>query len=295
MLRYTDQTLNCRDCPSTFVFTAAEQERFAKTTTEDGSPLSPPKRCAECRQKKRERNNQQGAGSADTGTQPGQVGSTRLRVTRPTAMPGHRLLSSSIAVGLGTALRPANKECPRVFRRATGAKQLLTGVRRSKESEELMPTRKGVRASATTGKIRTKTADKIDTSEHDLVITFRGVRVVESGPYKGTKSVDRTEVYVKGKKLAMVSRIEFVHGAGEPLPHVQFTFSTLDPQLVKANPAIKELYERNVEPVKSVLPWAFYTSPVGNREPGQALNVLDLGMVKPAAPEPTKEKKRRKR
>jgi CxxC-x17-CxxC domain-containing protein len=49
-LSFEDRTLNCADCQTSFTFTAAEQEFYAKKGfTND------PKRCPECRQAKKQR------------------------------------------------------------------------------------------------------------------------------------------------------------------------------------------------------------------------------------------------
>lgn len=45
---YEDQTLTCGDCSCEFTFTAGEQEFYAS------KDLSAPKRCGDCRQKKRD-------------------------------------------------------------------------------------------------------------------------------------------------------------------------------------------------------------------------------------------------
>lgn len=48
-MAYQDQTLTCRDCGASFVFTARDQAFFA----EKGF-TNPPTRCRDCRQKKKE-------------------------------------------------------------------------------------------------------------------------------------------------------------------------------------------------------------------------------------------------
>jgi hypothetical protein len=52
-----DQTLTCKECGETFVFTEGEQEFFAKRN------FTPPKRCKACREKKQARSK----GKDDTG------------------------------------------------------------------------------------------------------------------------------------------------------------------------------------------------------------------------------------
>jgi hypothetical protein len=53
-LAYTDQTLKCRDCPNTFVFTASDQDYFQRME------YSPPIRCKPCRERKKQRQAQGG-------------------------------------------------------------------------------------------------------------------------------------------------------------------------------------------------------------------------------------------
>jgi hypothetical protein len=47
-----DQVINCKDCPNAFTFTAGEQAFYASQSP----PLTPPKRCKECRAKKKAAN-----------------------------------------------------------------------------------------------------------------------------------------------------------------------------------------------------------------------------------------------
>lgn len=48
-MQYQDQTLTCRDCGQSFVFTARDQQFFA-----DKGFTNPPTRCRDCRLKKKE-------------------------------------------------------------------------------------------------------------------------------------------------------------------------------------------------------------------------------------------------
>ncbi len=50
---YTDRTITCVDCKKTFVFTAGEQEFYASKGFS-----SDPRRCPECRRKRKESNSQ---------------------------------------------------------------------------------------------------------------------------------------------------------------------------------------------------------------------------------------------
>ena len=54
-----DKTITCSDCRQEFVFTIGEQEFFAtKTDSQTGQPYSDPKRCKDCRAKKKANQNQ---------------------------------------------------------------------------------------------------------------------------------------------------------------------------------------------------------------------------------------------
>lgn len=46
---YSDIQITCKNCNNPFILTAGEQEFFATRTTNDGQPLTPPKRCKSCR------------------------------------------------------------------------------------------------------------------------------------------------------------------------------------------------------------------------------------------------------
>ena len=48
-MSYTDKSITCPDCGSTFIFTAGEQEFFASKGFSND-----PKRCPKCRQAKRQ-------------------------------------------------------------------------------------------------------------------------------------------------------------------------------------------------------------------------------------------------
>ena len=50
-----EKTIKCieKDCPNSFVLTAGEQEFYASKKDENGQPFNPPKRCAECRAKRK--------------------------------------------------------------------------------------------------------------------------------------------------------------------------------------------------------------------------------------------------
>lgn len=73
--RYTDQTLNCCDCPNTFIFSAAEQARFANAVDEDGKKFAPPKRCLSCRAEARRKREQKEARGARQQAKPHRRGS----------------------------------------------------------------------------------------------------------------------------------------------------------------------------------------------------------------------------
>jgi hypothetical protein len=54
MTQIADQTLNCCDCPNTFLFTPRDQEFFAQ------QGWTPPRRCKTCRDQKKARANEGG-------------------------------------------------------------------------------------------------------------------------------------------------------------------------------------------------------------------------------------------
>ena len=54
----SDIIVKCKDCPTIFTVTEGEQEFLAKHFDSMGKPLSTPKRCKPCRNKKRERYNE---------------------------------------------------------------------------------------------------------------------------------------------------------------------------------------------------------------------------------------------
>lgn len=61
-MQFQDQTLTCGDCGNTFTWTASEQEFYQKKGF-----TNPPKRCADCRAKKKTQfgdNNRGGGGSS---------------------------------------------------------------------------------------------------------------------------------------------------------------------------------------------------------------------------------------
>lgn len=55
-MTFTDRTLICQDCGADFVFTAGEQGFYAEKGFTD------PKRCQECRAKRKERYGKKGKG-----------------------------------------------------------------------------------------------------------------------------------------------------------------------------------------------------------------------------------------
>ena len=135
-------------------------------------------------------------------------------------------------------------------------------------------------------------AETIDLADFALVITFGGIKTVPDGPFKGERAIDPPKVYVQGKPLALVSRVDVSLVANEPLPQLRFTFGDLPPKLVAKSPAAKEVYEKYVGMVRQALPWASFTSPVGDHGPTKPLDVLDPGTSRPTTPKPTKRKKR---
>lgn len=72
---YTDKTLTCRDCGTSFVFTAGEQEFYASKGF-----ANEPSRCAECRQN---RNRSRDAGGYGGGYSAGGYGERRERQMYP--------------------------------------------------------------------------------------------------------------------------------------------------------------------------------------------------------------------
>jgi hypothetical protein len=55
--QYEDIELECVDCARAFIFTAGEQDYFARRIP----PLNRPKRCAECRRARRQRDDREAA------------------------------------------------------------------------------------------------------------------------------------------------------------------------------------------------------------------------------------------
>ena len=57
----TDKTMKCVEntCGKEFVLTAGEQEFYAKKRDENGQPFNPPKRCPDCRFKRKQERQQQ--------------------------------------------------------------------------------------------------------------------------------------------------------------------------------------------------------------------------------------------
>ena len=56
MSAYEDKELTCKDCNTQFIFTAGEQAFYAsKTDKQTGEPFTEPKRCPDCRKKKKAR------------------------------------------------------------------------------------------------------------------------------------------------------------------------------------------------------------------------------------------------
>jgi len=56
--QFEDQNLECIDCQQAFVFTAGEQQFFAK----QNPPFNPPKRCKPCRDAKKQSKQNAGGG-----------------------------------------------------------------------------------------------------------------------------------------------------------------------------------------------------------------------------------------
>ena len=50
---FKDKTIVCVNCPNAFVFTAKEQDYYARHLGHDGKPMREPKRCKDCRKLKR--------------------------------------------------------------------------------------------------------------------------------------------------------------------------------------------------------------------------------------------------
>lgn len=85
-MQYTDQTLTCRDCGKSFVFSARDQEFFAQKGF-----TNPPTRCKDCRLKKKEAGNRP-ASSASAADKPlfkinckncGKVGEMAIEPRKP--------------------------------------------------------------------------------------------------------------------------------------------------------------------------------------------------------------------
>lgn len=155
-----------------------------------------------------------------------------------------------------------------------------------------MPSPKGARGKSTAAAGKNKTLmaeipdfDSIDLGHRALVITVGGFGVAQSGPYKGERIVHPTEIYVYGQKLAMISHVVYKQAPEQPLPELHFTFSDIDRDAIENNETVKRIYEKYVHLVRDRLPWASYTSPLGNRAP-TTLNVLDLGIIRPETPSP---------
>lgn len=135
--------------------------------------------------------------------------------------------------------------------------------------------------------------ESLDPANFALVITFGGIKIVPEGPFKGERAIDPPKIYVQGKLMALVSRLDVSLVANEPLPQLRFTFGDLPPKLVAESHAVKEVYEKFVGRVREALPWATFTSPVGNNGPTKPMDVLDPGTIQPATPKAPKRKKRR--
>lgn len=148
----------------------------------------------------------------------------------------------------------------------------LSGVRKN---GGWMPTRKDAHA-----KVKTSGAQKtepLDLSSHALVLAFEGPKIVKDGPYKGERCIGTTRVYLRGKLIGLLNKVEFSQSTTEPLPQVEFTFTTS----TVLTPALSVTYKQYVDEIREAMPWATITSPIGNYGPDTNPTVFDPGTIKP--------------
>jgi len=53
MATYVDKSLTCVECKKEFVFTVKDQEFYATKVGADGKPWGEPKRCRQCRDRRK--------------------------------------------------------------------------------------------------------------------------------------------------------------------------------------------------------------------------------------------------
>jgi len=119
----------------------------------------------------------------------------------------------------------------------------------------------------------------LELEDHTLAIVFGGMKTLQDGPYKGERAVSPTRVYVHGKMIGLLAKVEFSQGNTEPLPQVTFTFVPAPTQLLKTA-MMRAAYEMHVERIRGAMPWATILSPIGDYEAQSPAMVFDPGTIK---------------